>query len=170
MIKIVEWSDPDQVPQITRLLHEAYAPLAAAGMRYFATHQTEEETLHRLSKGDAFLAIDEEGKIVGTITLSPPGSLGHHCELYGRPGVCVFHQFAVRVDRQRQGIGSALLDHIEAHALEIGATQLACDTAEMAHHLIALYEKRGMHQVGDADWEVTNYQSVLLLKDLGTGA
>ena len=138
-------------------------------MRYFATHQTEEDTLHRLSKGDAFLAIDDGGEIVGTIALSPPGSLGHHCELYGRPGVCVFHQLAVRADRQRQGIGTTLLDHVEAHARAIGATQLACDTAEMAHHLIALYEKRGMHQVGDVDWKDTNYRSVLLLKDLTGG-
>lgn len=170
MITIAEWSDRRQVPEITRLLHEAYAPLAAAGMRYFATHQTEGDTLHRLSKGYAFLALDGDGRIVGTITLSPPGSLGHHCELYGRPGVSVFHQFAVRADRQRQGIGTALLDHVEERAREIGATQLACDTAEGAHHLIAFYEGRGMRPVADADWKDTNYRSVLLLKDLAPGA
>ena len=33
---IERWSDPAQVPAITRLLHAAYAPLAEAGMRYLA--------------------------------------------------------------------------------------------------------------------------------------
>ena len=137
-------------------------------MCYFASHQSEEETLARLSKGRALLALDDRGRIVGTVTVSPPGSLGHHCEVYGRPEVSVFHQFAVAIDSQRRGIGSRLLDEIEVQAREIGATQLACDTAEDAYHLIALYQKRGMEQVGYADWDDTNYRSVLLLKSLGS--
>ena len=119
MIAIEPWSDPGQVPAITGLLHAAYAPLAKAGMRYFASHQSEDDTLARLSKGDAYLAL-EDGEIVGTVTLSPPGSLGQYCEIYGRTDVCVFHQFAVAPDRQRRGIGGQLLGKCEERAASWG--------------------------------------------------
>lgn len=48
----------------------------------------------------------------------------------------------------------------------MGARELACDTAEGAVHLIAMYRKRGFRQVGTADWEGTNYMSVVLSKSL----
>ena len=44
--------------------------------------------------------------------------------------------------------------------------ELACDTAEGATHLIALYTKQGFQKVGMADWEGTNYKSVIFSKTL----
>ena len=164
MFAIERWHDPAQVAEITGLLHAAYAPLAAAGLRYLATHQDEATTLSRLSKGESYIALEGD-HIVGTTSLTAPGQLDH-CPLYRDPGVCVFHQFAVRPDRQRCGIGSALLDHVEARALELGADRLACDTAETAHELIAMYLKRGFQVAGHDSWDVVNYRSVLLAKSL----
>jgi hypothetical protein len=40
----------DDVVAITHLLHEAYAPLAAAGMRYVASHQSPEITRNEWAK------------------------------------------------------------------------------------------------------------------------
>lgn len=48
----------------------------------------------------------------------------------------------------------------------MGVKELACDTAEGAVHLIALYKKRGYRQVGTADWKGTSYISVVLSKTL----
>lgn len=162
--RIVRWSDPAQVPEITALLHTAYAPLAEAGLRYLATYQDDEVTLERLSNGESYLALLGE-KIIGTITLSLPGQIAHS-EYFNRPGVAVFHQFAVAPEHQCQGIGGTLLDHIESRARELGASELACDTAESAEHLIAKYQRRGFALVGHEVWDVTNYRSVLLAKPL----
>lgn len=41
---------------LTHLLHEAYAPLAAKGMKYLATHQPPTKTLERLLDGESYLA------------------------------------------------------------------------------------------------------------------
>ena len=38
-----------------------------------------------------------------------------------------FRKFATRPDQQRQGIGTRLMQHIEAEARQRGATQLWCD-------------------------------------------
>ena len=56
------------VAPLTSLIHEAYAPLAAKGLRYLATHQPPSQTLERLQEGESYLGfIDSE--LVGTITL-----------------------------------------------------------------------------------------------------
>jgi ribosomal protein S18 acetylase RimI-like enzyme len=78
----------------------------------------------------------------------------------------MFSQFGVEPGLQRRGIGSILLDLVERRARETGAGELALDTAEGAAHLIKLYEKRGYRFVEHADWEKTNYRSVVLSKRL----
>ncbi len=55
----------DDVDVITDMLHEAYAPLLAAGMRYVASHQDAATTSRRMGKGDTVVALDGQA-VVGT--------------------------------------------------------------------------------------------------------
>jgi GNAT superfamily N-acetyltransferase len=155
----------DSIPAITGLLHEAYAPLAAMNLRFTATHQDDEVTRSRLARGLAWVA-ELDGEIVATVTLYPtvPGSAC--CPWYGEPGVFNFGQFAVRPDLQGLGLGSRLIELLENEAASRGASELALDTAEGAHHLIRWYEKRGFRFIEFADWSSTNYRSVILSKEL----
>lgn len=105
----------------------------------------------------------ESSAIIGTITLNFPEKTYPH-PWYDRPEVTTFHQFAVDPDFQKQGVGSKLMDWIENRAVELGAQELSCDTADGATHLIEMYKKRGFREVGKADWEGTNYASVILSK------
>lgn len=57
-----------------------------------------------------------------------------------------------------------LLAFAESRARELGAREVAVDTAEGAHHLIRYYSTRGYREVGHAQWEHTNYRSVILSK------
>jgi hypothetical protein len=61
----------DDVELITELLHESYAPLAAGGMRFVASHQNAAVTKQRMDRGEAFVAADGD-VIVGVITLFEP--------------------------------------------------------------------------------------------------
>lgn len=164
-IPIRRWTPDDPLSEITRLLNAAYAELADMGLRFVATWQDDDITLERLRDGEAWLALDGE-QIVGVISFIPPG-LKDHCPWYAREGVSVFSQFGVWPDRQGQGIGSALLEKAEQRARDCGAGELACDTAESACDLIAWYEQRGYRFIEYADWEITNYRSVILSKTLG---
>lgn len=157
--------DGDPVAGITRLLHEAYAPLAAMGLRYTATHQADEVTRSRLARGIPFVG-DLDGKIVATVTLYPVAGPNSSCRWYGEPGVFSFGQFAVRPDLQRQGLGARLIDLMEQETLARGGRELALDTAEPAHHLRRWYEKLGYRFIEFADWSTTNYRSVILSKQL----
>jgi predicted N-acetyltransferase YhbS len=163
-LTIRAWQPTDDVDGITKLLHRAYAPLAQAGLRYLATHQSAEITRERLTSGYPLVAL-AGGAIVGTATLYPPDAASP-CELYRQPGVYCFGQFAVSPELQRGGIGRQLVEHLEAVARQLGATQLALDTAEGAVHLVEWYERLGFRLVQYVEWEVTNYRSVVLSKSL----
>jgi GNAT superfamily N-acetyltransferase len=166
-VVIRDWQSTDDVAALTVLLHLAYGQLAQAGFRYLATHQDEATTRQRLESGHPFVAL-LGGQIVGTVTLysSQPDS---PCELYRRPGVFCFGQFGVRPDLQRGGIGRALVAHLERKARELGAIELALDTAEGATQLVQWYERLGFCFVQHVQWDVTNYRSVVMSKALRQG-
>lgn len=154
----------DAVPEITAMLHAAYAGLARMGFRYSATHQDDATTLRRLQKGEAFVA-EWNGALAGTITLTGPQP-DSKCEWYRRAEVWSFGQFGVRVDLQRCGIGSELYRRVENRARELGAAELALDTAEGARHLREWYERLGYRVVQEVEWGDTNYRSVVMSKGL----
>jgi GNAT superfamily N-acetyltransferase len=158
-------SGQDSVEALTELLHRAYAELGAMGFRYKAVDQSVEMTRSRISRGECYVAVHGD-VVVGTALLLPPNFRAPYCEWYDRSGVAVLGQFAVEPTFQRRGCGSRLIRHVEARAFELGAEELSVDTSEGATHLIELYQRRGYRQVGFAQWEHTNFRSVLLSKRL----
>lgn len=163
-VLIRDWAPSDDLAALTRLLHEAYAPLAAQGLRFLASHQDEAMTQERLSEGWSFI-LECDGIVTGTITLRGTDP-ENECKWYRRPGVYSISQFAVRPDRQRQGLGRRLLFHAESLARERGAGELALDTAEEALDLRTWYSRLGFREVASVSWPETNYRSVVLSKSL----
>jgi [ribosomal protein S5]-alanine N-acetyltransferase len=159
-MRIRPLSPTDDFGALTALIHRAYAPLAEQGLHYWATHQSEADTVARCAKGETWVAEGEHGP-VGLVTLAAPGSGG--CPWYAHPQVAHFNQLAVDPAVQGHGVAAALMGHIEGRAAQMGAAELACDTSERADRLIATYERRGYRFVGDVDWRPeVNYRSVLL--------
>jgi ribosomal protein S18 acetylase RimI-like enzyme len=161
-------SPSDDIVAITELLHEAYAPLAASGMRYVASYQEPEVTKRRMAKGETIVAT-KDGNVDGLVTLASIDAT-QGSPFYDRPDVASFGQFAVRRSRQRLGIGSTLIRLIEARAAEQGVAELALDTSEDATHLIAFYESRGYRFVEYCQWSMTNYRSMVFAKRVGSAA
>ena len=158
------WSPDDDVSQLTALLNLAYRPLGERGLRFVATWQDDEVTRRRTADRECWV-VDDVSRLVGTVTLTPP-ALATGCDWYDRSDVATFGQLAVHPDHQRAGLGAALVAHVECRAIELGAAELALDTAEQAHHLIDWYQRRGYRQVDRLDWPATNFLSVVLSKAL----
>src|SRR4051812_15650724 len=138
MLEMVRFSQAlhDQhVPPITRILHAAYAPLAAQGMHYLASHQPPSKTLERLLEGFAWL-IFWNGKLAGTVSLYEGRTKKIRAPYYEGDGVWLFGQFAIEPALQRGGIGSRVMDFLESEAARLGAAELALDTSENAARLI----------------------------------
>jgi GNAT superfamily N-acetyltransferase len=154
----------DSLAELTELLHRAYAALAQRGLRYVATYQDEATTARRIAGGTCLVAT-LGNRLVGTITFKPRlVTMG--CSWYQRPGVAYCGQFGISPAHQGLRIGSLLMDLVEERAWSTGAQEIALDTSEQADDLIAWYRRRRYRLVGEADWELTNYRSVVLSKHL----
>lgn len=160
----------DSIPEITRLLHRAYAGQVKMGLRPLAGRQDDETTRRRCYAGECYVAtMSEAGKprenIVGVI-------LFHEVEPDQGPPwfqnkfVDSFSQFAVDPDIQGRGIGIQLLETVERRARECGATELACSMAEPDSKLLNFYLRRGYRFVEHWQWPYTNYRSAILSKSL----
>src|SRR5688500_767949 len=163
-IVIREVQDSDSIEELTDLLHRAYRRLLEMGLRYWATHQTVDETRTRIAGGRCLVAV-LNGRIVGTVTYQYPPRW-RDTPWYRRAGVACVSQFAVEPECQGRGIGSALIERVEAIATDDGAAELALNTAEPAAHLIDYYAKRGYRVVEHTDATLPHYRSVILSKRL----
>ena len=164
-IEVRPLAPADSIPELTRLLHRAYARLAALGLRYMATHQSDEVTRERTGQGECYVAV-ASGTLVGTIMFKPADRTSGSPWL-NRPEVASLGQFAVVPDVQALVLGARLMDLVEARAAETGAMEIALDTAEPAAHLVAWYGRRGYRLIEHAQWGHTNYRSVIMSKRIG---
>lgn len=156
----------DDMVALTAMIHAAYAPLAARGLRYWATHQSVDDTIERCGRGETWVA-EHDGALVATLTLSPPDATvpagSKAVPLYDTPGVAKVQQFCVHPAWKGRGLGARMMDHAEDRARQLGAHMVALDTSEQATGLIAMYAARGYTLQGHVDYRPkVNYRSVLL--------
>ncbi len=154
----------DSLSDITDLLHRAYAPLRQQGLHYVASNQDEATTRRRIARGECYV-VECDRRVVGTVTFRTARET-RGCEWYDRAGVASFEQLAVEPPLQGRGIGGALVDIVEQKARATGAVEISLDTSEKAESLIAWYFRRGYRFVQWVRWEVVNYRSVVLSKDV----
>jgi GNAT superfamily N-acetyltransferase len=162
-VRFRRFREGDSVEELTLLLHRAYADHAAAGRVFFASYQSPQDTRHRLSKGECWVAINDD-TLVGTVTVSAP-----HATPAGYPapeGAGSFWQLAVEPSQRGSGLGHRLLDLAESRIAALGSSHVAIDTSAAADDLVAWYLRRRYEPIGRWRWGVTNYDSVVLAKDL----
>lgn len=163
----------DSLEELTRLLHAAYASLAAQGWNFTAVDQSVDVTRQRLTEAQAFVA-ERGGRLVGTVAVRGPKPPDEAYiadpppPLYTRAGTAILSQFAVHPDCRGLGLGERLMDVAEAWALQQGFGQLALDTAEPATALRSRYVRRGYAEVGTVQWQGKTYRSVLMCKPLSS--
>ncbi len=158
----------DSLEEITNLLHQAYASLAARGFNYVAATQTAAVTESRLSAGKGYIArLTGEAKIIGTVTYYTTARVApDEPEYYKKSAVGHFGQFAVHPEMQKLGIGSRLVEFVESLARAEGKGEMACDTAEGATDLIEYYTSKGYRLIEFHQWDKACYRSVILSKSL----
>ena len=153
------------IAAVTELLHEAYGPLLAKGLRYYAATQSPKGTSWRLEAGAGIVVLLGR-EIIGTATYYDSYE-GDECSWYRRREVGHFGQFAVKPEYQRLGIGTRMLGEMEAKAIAGGKSELALDTSEKSDDLIGYFAARGFRYIERVRWELTNYASVIMSKRLG---
>lgn len=164
-MKIRFLSPADDLTVLTEVIHAAYAKRAADNLRYWATHQTVEDTASRLQSGQAFVA-EHEASLIGTITVRPPNA-NSDVAAYRDPAAWTICQFAVLPEHQGHGVGRQLHAAAEEYAWSQGGRTLALDTAAPAADLIEMYLRWGYSIVDQADWRpLTNYVSIVMSRPI----
>jgi len=159
-------SPADSLAEITALLHRAYGGLGAMGLNYTAVDQTPEVTRQRIDGNECYVA-EIRGRIVGTVTFHKDQRDRPACAC--RKDIAFFSQFGVEPELQGAGIGTMLLQCIEARAAALGFKALALDTAIPATHLVRYYEGKGYGKIGEDQFPGKTYRSVVLAKPLEGG-
>ncbi len=154
-------------PELTKMLHRAYAELGAAGLNFTAVDQDETTTFRRASGGNSWVLTDR-GTIVAAMTISWPAeaALAALTKEAERPGRAWLNQLAVDPKRRGEGLARRLRDEGFAWAVSQGATSIGLDTAEPAHHLVNLYTSWGFHTVDVVQWPGKTYKSVVMVRTL----
>lgn len=158
-------SPHDDMAVLTAVIHAAYAKRAANNLRYWATHQTVDDTAVRFKSGHGLIA-EIDAQVVGTLTVRPsqPDS---EVPLYREPCIWTLCQFAVLPALQGFGIGRQLHDAALEYAWSNGGRVIALDTAAPAPDLIDMYLRWGYSVVGECDWRPhTNYLSVVMSRPI----
>ena len=164
-ITIRQFNSSDLISELTGLLHRAHNKHLTDGLEYVAAMQTDETTIHRINKGECWVA-ELDAQIIGVITISPPNPKNKNKQWYRRERVFKFYQFAVEPDLQGLGIGSMMLTAMEKRALELDAVELAGHTAIQAKNLIEMYISKGYRIVEYVFSKKTNYDAVIFSKNL----
>src|SRR5690606_22970937 len=90
---IREFQSNDDLEKLTCLIHSAYAPHAASGLKYWGTHQTVEDTKKRIGMGICLVAL-LNGEYIGTGLFRRPQPESPVL-LYREPSVWTLAQFCV---------------------------------------------------------------------------
>ncbi len=163
-LEIRLFGSEDSVSELTGLVNRAYKQLGDMGLKYVGTWQGDEMTERRITDAECYVGL-LDGRLAATILLRSPGKK-RGPGWYSRDDVAVFGQFGVEPELRGRGIGSMMLKRVEDRAREMGAAELALDTAEPATHLIEWYTRRGYRFIEYVQWSVTNYRSVIMSKTL----
>lgn len=92
---------------------------------------------------------EQDGAIVGTVTLTPEGSAWREI---GRPGEGEFRMLAVSPAARRQGVGEALSTLVLDRFRELGCHAIVMSSLREMHVAHRVYERAGFARLPERDW------------------
>lgn len=102
----------------------------------------------RLAECEVLVA-EQDGRIVGTVTVAAPGSRSAHI---AQPGEREVRMLAVDPSARRLGVAARLMAEVEARARRSGAQAVVLSTEPAMAAAHRLYEGRGYRRTPERDW------------------
>ncbi|WP_435135961.1 GNAT family N-acetyltransferase [Actinacidiphila sp. bgisy144] len=155
--------EPADAPDLTAMLHRAYAELGAGGLNFTAVDQTEQTTLRRADTGASWLLVDGTRIAAAlTMTLPPHEPLRLLSPTAAAPGRAWLNQMAVDPADRGRGLASRLWAVARKRAHAEGASHIGVDTALPAAHLIGIYTAWGFVPRETIQWPGKTYRSTVM--------
>ena len=140
---------PDDFEAVGEITAGAY--LAGGHLPEGSTYvQTLLDARRRAEGAELWVAADDDGKLLGTVTFAPPGTAYHEI---AEPGEADVRMLAVEPAAQGQGIGEALMRCCVHRARELGLSGLALSTQPSMRAAHRVYERLGFVRAPERDWQ-----------------
>jgi ribosomal protein S18 acetylase RimI-like enzyme len=139
---------PEDLEAVGRVTLAAYAPYLDVDTDIgYVEHLR--DAVRRDREAELYVAVDEEGTVIGSVTSCPAGSPWREL---ATPGEGEFRMLAVAPDAQGRGVGRALVERVLAGFRADGARGVVlCSMSTMAAaHRV--YERLGFTRAPDLDW------------------
>ena len=139
---------PAEYAAIGELTYDAYATdgLLANDSGYADELRDAE---HRARHCDLLVAVDDQGRLLGTVTFCLPGS--PYAEL-SHEGQAEFRMLAVAPEHRGRGVGARLVRECLELATRHGATSVVLSTKAQMRTAQRLYDRFGFRRTPQLDW------------------
>jgi ribosomal protein S18 acetylase RimI-like enzyme len=144
-------AQPHELPAAGELCAAGYRAdgfLAPGGTDHYEAELL--DAAGRAAEAAVLVAVEPDGRLVGTVTWCPPG-----CglrELATRPDQGEFRMLAVHPAARRRGVARALVEHCLADARRRGLTELVLSSLPEMTAAHALYVALGFRRAAELDW------------------
>ncbi|WP_121258108.1 GNAT family N-acetyltransferase [Nocardioides ferulae] len=146
LIRRVEPAEHAAVGEVTVAANAAYLA-GEAGPGPYAERLRDTATRDR--EAEVWVAVADDGALLGTVTICPSGS---PLREIGRDGESEFRMLAVAPDAQRHGVGEALVRFVVDRGRAAGHRAVVLCSLDRQHGAHRLYERLGFRRLPDRDW------------------
>lgn len=156
---------PEDAPDLTALLNDAYRELHDRGLNFTAATQDVDTTRRRVAEGACWV-VEHEGRVSATMTISvpPPEDVRSLTEHARRPHTGWLCQVAVSPELRGRAVARTLFDVVCDWAVHAGIATIGLDTAAPADHLTVMYSRWGFEHVDDVHFPGKTYDSVVMTR------
>ena len=104
----------------------------------------------RAREGELYVAVGEEGGLLGTVTFCPEGSAFREVAVYGEGE---FRMLAVAPEARGRGVAEALVRACVERAQELGYSALVLSSMPTQRQAQRIYARLGFRRTPDLDWK-----------------
>ncbi len=138
---------PDEHAAAGAVCLAAYEPFFSGAEDFYRERVA--DVARRDAEAEVWVAVDDDGTLLGCVTSCPPGSPWHEL---ANDHEGEFRMLAVSPEARGRGVGTALAKLCEEHARAHGATAMVLSSLGVMTDAHSIYERLGYERVPDRDW------------------
>src|ERR1700752_2654358 len=131
---LIRRAAPGDYETVGLMTEAAYEDFLEGPEDYYRSPLRDAERRDR--EAELWVAADDDGTLLGSVTSCPPGSSWRELSADGEGE---FRMLAVAPDARGRGVGEALVRHCEERAAAAGATRMWLSTLDEMGHAQVLY-------------------------------
>jgi len=144
---LIRRAAPEDYETVGLLTEAAYEEFLEGPDDYYRGFLRDAETRDR--EAELWVAVDDDGTLLGSVTSCPPGSPWRELSVDGEGE---FRMLAVAPAARGRGVGEALVRQCEERAAATGATRMWLSTLDEMGHAQRIYTRLGYRPEPARDW------------------